>query len=145
MGNLRLHLGLITALLFLLPIFNLQAAFSESFEITNVKICLKVDRNRNPIHVTNKLPGGTQNVYAWFSWKNAPKSQTITARWHYVSEDIHILDSPVTLTRHSDQGVLILRMPEDKPLPSGMYRMDIEADGKVLNSTSFTVRPDRNR
>ena len=122
----------------------LQAASADPFEITDIKFCQNVDKNRNPIDMTSKFPAGTQVIYAWFSWKNAPRSQKIIAGWHYVSEDIHILDTPITLTRRSDQGVLSLRMPKDKSLPEGSYRLDISIDEKtkkVLKSASFTVRP----
>ena len=137
--------SLIILLLVLAQSFQLQAASTDPFEISEVKFCRNVDKNRNPGDVTSKFPQGTQTIYAWFSWKNAPRSQKITAGWHYVSEDIHILDTPITLTRRTDQGVLSLKMPKDKSLPEGSYRLDIAADGKVLKSASFTVLPRSSR
>ena len=130
----------IIVLLILSQSANADAASTEQFEITDLKLCRSTDENRRPINVTSEFPAGTHDIYAWFAWKNAEKNQQITAKWEYASEDIHILDTPVTLTRRSEQGVLSLRMPKEKSLPSGTYRLDIEASGKVLKSASFTVR-----
>lgn len=124
--------------LFLLPIAAVYSV-GEAFEITGLKFCLGGDENRNPINVTDKFSAGTQEVYAWFAWKNAPKSQAIIAKWSFESEDVPILDSPVVLTRKSDQGVLTLKMPKDKTFPAGDYRLDLEADGKVIKSATFKV------
>lgn len=113
---------------------------SERFEITDIKLCRNVDENRRPIEITSKFPAGTQTIEAWFAWKNAQSNrEKIIAKWYYTSEDIHILDFPVTLTRRSDSGVILLKLPPGKTLPSGSYRLDIEVGGKTVKSADFTV------
>ena len=123
----------------------LCSAAEPAFKITDLKICQDVDKDRNPIKITNEFPAGTSAVYAWFAWEGGKAGFQITAKWHYATEDIHILDFPVTLTRTSDRGVIILRMGTGKTLPPGSYRLDIEAGGKVIKSALFTALPPAQR
>ena len=129
-------------LLLFLPQFNtIRAAEGGTFEITNLKLCTGVDENRKPIQITSKFPAGIQTVYGWFSWKEADPNLKMTARWFYETENIHILDFSITLTRRSNEGAVSLQMPGGKNLPDGSYRLDLEVNGKVVKSAAFTVLP----
>lgn len=123
----------------LLSLWGCKGWLAPSVEITEIKTSLGIDANRRPVDVASEFPTGTNGVYCWFSWKNAPLNLPMKVRWFYTSGDIHILDYPLTLTRVSDNGALSLRMPSGKILPSGSYRLDLEVKGKVIKSISFAV------
>jgi hypothetical protein len=122
--------------------FLLTASFAlaaSSFEITDIKMCKQVGEDRKPMGVTTAFPPGTQTVHAWFAWKNGEPGFKVVAKWNYASENIRILDYPFELTRVADNGIVSLRMPAGKSLPDGTYRLDFEADGKVVKSATFKV------
>ena len=115
------------------------AAAAPPFEITAAKMCKQVGPNRNPIGITDSFPPGTRAVHAWFSWKNGEPGFKVVAKWNYASENLRVLDYPFALTRVADHGVVSLRMPPGKSLPTGSYRLDFEVNGKVVKSVMFKV------
>ena len=102
-------------------------------------MCQSVDANRMPQGITSTFSPDTANVTCRFSWKNAKPNLQLVAKWHYASQNLLILDFPITLTRTSDSGTVSLQMPQGKTLPSGAYRLDLKAEGKVVKSIPFTV------
>ena len=129
---------ILSSLAFALP--HAESGSGEPFEITEAVMCADFNKeSRKPIAVTSEFPKGTKVVHSWFSWKNAAPGLKFIARWHFVSGNIHILDLPVTLTRHMDHGIVSLEMPKGKTFPAGSYRLDFEYEGRTVKTISFTV------
>ncbi len=116
-----------------------SAAVPPGFQIIEAKTCRNVDAERNPLEPMARFPEGTDQVYCWFSWKEAKPGLEVVATWYYASEDLKILSTPVKLTRIADQGVFSLRMPPGKTLPAGDYRVELTAGRRPLSTVTFTV------
>lgn len=141
-GLVKRAIGCAGALVVLLPACGNQATSApRNFAVTEAKMCRDVDEARRPIGVTTDFPSETDRMHCWFAWKDASRGLQLTARWYYVSEDFHILDVPVSLTRVSDYGVVSLIMPQGKTLPSGSYRLELKAGKKIVKTLTFTVLP----
>lgn len=111
-----------------------------SFEVTEAKMATDVNADRQPLNTTSEFPPGTDQVHCWFAWKNARPGLPLTARWHYQTDRINILNLRVALNRASDTGAFTLRMPPGKTLPPGEYRIELEVKGKLVKSVPFTVQ-----
>lgn len=112
---------------------------SSSIRIIDVKIANAVDENLMPIKVTDTFPKGTPKVFCWFQWKDAKVDTEILAKWHYVTDDIRILDYTFKIPRKEGSGSVSLSMPEGKTLPSGSYRIDLTQGKYALKSLNFKV------
>ena len=110
-----------------------------ALRLTDVKMCRGLSETQQPHEVTTTFPAGTEAVYCWFSWQEAPPNTELVSRWTYVTDNLHVLDVPVRLTRDTSSGVFVLRMPAGKPFPGGMYPVELLADGKVIRSVPFNV------
>ncbi|MBN2831485.1 MAG: hypothetical protein JXL82_04345 [Candidatus Omnitrophica bacterium] len=93
-----------------------------------------------PVGITNMFPAGTTKANCWFQWNNAKPNTSIMASWYYVTDDIRILDYTFDIPRKSGSGGISLAMPVGKELPSGLYRVDLKKDKRVLRSLTFRVR-----
>ena len=110
-----------------------------ALQLTDVKMCRGLTDAQEPKDVTTVFPAGTEVVYCWFSWQEAPPNTEVVSRWSYVPDNLQVLDIPVRLTRDTSAGVFVLRMPSGKPLPGGMYQVDLMAHGHILRSIPFNV------
>jgi hypothetical protein len=120
-------------------IFVLAACTSGLISITNVKTAAGIDEKLMPVQVTSVFPAGTKNVFCWFQWKNAKVGTKIAARWHFVTDNIHILDYAFTIPRREGSGGVSLSMPEGKTLPAGVYRVDLMLGDYRLRTLTFKV------
>jgi len=122
--------------------FILSACFlqpSAKMSITVAKIVTAVDEKLMPINVTDVFPAGTPKIFCWFQWRNAEVNTTITAKWYFVTDNVHILDYTFTIPRKEGFGSVSLAMPEGKNLPSGSYRVDLMSGKRLLKSLTFKV------
>ena len=107
--------------------------------ITDVKTATGVDEKLMPVGPTESFPEGASRVYCWFQWKEAKVDTQVTAKWHYVTDDIRVLDYTFNIPRKQGSGSVSLAMPEDKKLPSGTYRVDLTLGNRLLKSLTFKV------
>lgn len=107
--------------------------------ITDAKTVTGVDEKLMPVHITNAFPGGTSKVVCWFQWKEAKVNVEVTAKWHYVTDDIHILDYPFRIPKKTGAGSVALSAPEGKSLPGGLYKVELAIGNRVLKSVNFTI------
>jgi len=111
----------------------------EKIALTDAKIVTTVDEKLMPVKVTDTFPRGTQKVSCWFAWKNAKINTQLVARWHFTTDDIHILDYDFNIPKKEGAGSVMLSMPDDKILPSGQYRIDLSLGKKVLKRLTFRI------
>ena len=111
----------------------------NKFCLTDAKIVTDVDEKLMPVKVTDVFPKGIPKVFCWFKWQNAKANMAITAKWHYLTDNIHILDYTFKIPRKDGSGGVSLAMPEGKALPSGAYRLDLAAEKHILKSLTFKV------
>jgi hypothetical protein len=107
--------------------------------ISDAKTAVGVDEKLVPILVTEVFPEGTSRVFCWFQWKEAKVGTQVTAKWHYVTDDIHVLDYTFNIPRKQASGSISLAMPDDKKLPVGTYRVDLTLGNRILKSLSFRI------
>jgi hypothetical protein len=112
---------------------------NKDITITNAKIVTGVDENLMPIEVTDSFPKDATKVSCWFQWRNAKLNTQILAKWHYVTDDVHILDYSFNIPKKDGNGSVILSMPEGKTLPSGSYKVGLYLDKTLLKSLNFKV------
>jgi hypothetical protein len=106
---------------------------------TDAKIATSVDEKLMPVQATNVFPAGTKQVFCWFKWKDAIVGTKISARWHFVTDNIHILDYEFTIPRREGTGGISISMPEGKQLPDGMYKVDLMMGTTKLKTLNFKV------
>ena len=126
-------------LLFCLSAIYAYRAEAAEINITEIKMASAVDENLMPVQPATVFPKGTAKVFCWFKWQGAELNAPIIAKWHFVTDDIHILDYPFAIPRKEGSGGVSLSMPDGKVLPSGDYRVDLALGKKVLRSAKFRV------
>lgn len=108
--------------------------------IVDAKTAMGVDEKLMPLQVTKDFPKDTSKVVCWFNWKNAKANTEVIARWHYITDDIHILDYPFTIPKKQGSGSVTLTSPEGKALPAGEYKVQLNLANHVLKSLVFTIK-----
>ena len=112
---------------------------SPNIHITDAKLVTAVDSNLMPVKVTDIFPKGTSKVSCWMQWKDAKINTQILASWHYLTDDIHILDYSFNIPKKEGFGSVALSMPDGKNLPSGSYKVDLLVENRLLKSLKFTI------
>ena len=120
-------------------VFVLAACTSELIVITGAKTATGIDEKFMPVQATDVFPAGTKNVFCWFQWQNAKIGTKVTARWHFVTDNIHILDYAFIIPRRESSGSVSLSMPEGKTLPAGLYKVDLTLGEHRLKSLTFKI------
>ena len=142
MKKLSFLLILPVALIFLSSC-SFLAQKSADILLTDAKTAEGISSDYSPVNVTSIFPEGTRKVFCWFSWKGAGKNVSIMIRWYYLTEDLSILDYTFAIPRKEGQGGLALSMPQDRALPSGVYRITIESGKRTLKQLTFKVMGNR--
>lgn len=107
--------------------------------ITDAKIVTAIDEKLMPIQITDKFPATTSKVVCWFQWKDAKVNTKIIAKWHYTTDDIHILDYAFAIPKKSGAGSVTLSAPEGKTLPVGQYKVELTAENYPIKSLTFKI------
>lgn len=111
----------------------------SAITIVSTKMAKGINEKYMPVDVTNIFPEGTTKVYCWFSWRDAEKNMEILAKWHYITDDIPIVEYTFAIPRKEGVGSVSLSMPEGKVLPNGLYRVELKYGNMVLRSITFKV------
>jgi hypothetical protein len=132
------------ALLILIPAVFIQLAScakraENNIHIISAKMSKGINEKYMPVDVTNIFPEGTVKVYCWFSWRDAEKNMEILAKWHYITDDIPIVEYSFAVPRREGVGSVSLSMPEGKVLPPGLYRVELMYGPRTLKSLTFKV------
>ena len=112
---------------------------TQDIVITDAKIVNAVDENLMPIKITDIFPKDTTKVSCWIKWQDSKINAQLMAKWHYVTDDTHILDYLFTIPKKEGMGSVTLSMPEGKKLPPGMYKVDLVSDTRTLKSLTFKI------
>lgn len=107
--------------------------------ISDAKTAASVDENLMPVNVTDKFPQGTSKISCWFKWRDTKVNTQVLTRWHYVTDDIPVLDYQFNIPKKDGAGSVALTMPGGKKLPSGSYKVDLIVNNRILRSLKFTV------
>lgn len=108
-------------------------------QIVDIKSAAGVDQDLKPVTVLETFPKDTSKIFCWFKWRNAKVNTLLMAKWHYITDDIPILSSPVVIPRKEGMGSVSLQMPEGKMLPVGTYKVDLLWNDRPLKSLSFKI------
>jgi len=107
--------------------------------LVDAKMVTAVDESLLPVKITDTFPKDTTKVSCWIKWRNSKINAQIFAKWHYVTDDIHILNYSFTIPKKEGAGSVTLSMPEGKRLPSGNYKVDLVSNNRVLKSLTFKI------
>lgn len=120
--------------------FYLYSIKNVGIHIVDAKMAVALDEQLMPVDITNVFPRGTKQVFCWVKWNNAKVNTEIKAKWHYLTDDIPILNNAFAIPRKEGSGGISLTMPEGKVLPMGTYRINITAKNRVIKSLTFKVK-----
>ena len=107
--------------------------------VVDAKTVTAVDEKLMPVQITDTFPKGSSKITCWFRWKDAKVNTQIMAKWHYVTDDIHILDYPFYIPKKMGTGSVALSAPEGKELPAGEYKVQLFAGNHALKSILFKI------
>ena len=111
----------------------------NNIHVISAKMAKGINEKYMPVDVANIFPEGTTKVYCWFSWRDAEKNMEILAKWHYITDDIPIVEYSFAIPRKEGVGSVSLSMPEGKVLPPGLYRVELRYNNKTLKTLTFKV------
>lgn len=133
-------LAILAALCFIGLALYLYSIKKVGIDIVDAKMATALDEELMPVNITSVFPRGTKQVFCWVQWNNAKVNIELKAKWHYVTDDIPILNNAFTIPRKEGSGGISLTMPEGKVLPMGTYRINITAKDRVLKSLTFKIK-----
>jgi hypothetical protein len=107
--------------------------------LVDAKIATAVDENLLPLKVTDIFPKDTNKVSCWIKWRDTKINTQLVASWHYITDDIHILDYSFIIPKREGMGSIVLAMPDGKNLPSGQYKVDLLLGKRVLKTLGFRI------
>jgi hypothetical protein len=111
----------------------------SAIHLVDAKIATAVDENLMPLKITDIFPKDTAKVSCWIKWKDTKINTELVASWHYITDDIHILDYPFIIPKKEGAGSIVLTMPDGKNLPSGEYRVDLILGKRTLKRLTFRI------
>ena len=111
----------------------------SAMHLVDAKIATAVDENLMPLKVTDNFPKGTAKVSCWIKWRETKINTELVASWHYITDDIHVLDYPFIIPKKEGTGSIELAMPGGKNLPSGEYKVDLIFGKRVLKRLIFRI------
>ena len=132
-------LWIVLSVLFILPLLSSCAFKGRGINLVDAKIVTAVDEKLMPVRVTDVFPKGTSRVACWIKWRDAKINSPLLAKWHYLTDDIHILDYIFYIPKREGTGSVALTMPAGKELPSGQYKLDLVMSNRVIRSLVFRV------
>jgi hypothetical protein len=107
--------------------------------LLDAKMASAVDANFMPVGVTGSFPASTERVTCWIKWKDARVNTEIVAKWHYLTDDVHIVDYPFNIPKREGSGGITINMPGGKKFPAGSYKVDLSLEGRLLKTLEFRV------
>ena len=134
-GKIRLSL----AAIFIFSALSACAFRAQDIILTDAKMATAVDENLMPIKITDLFPKETAKVSCWIKWRDSKINAQLLAKWHYVTDDTHILDYLFTIPKKEGMGSVTLSMPEGKKLPPGLYKVDLVSGNRVLKSLTYKI------
>lgn len=112
---------------------------APDIRLIDAKTATAVDENFMPVKATDLFPKGTSKVSCWIKWRDARINTQVLASWHYLTDDIHILDYSFNIPKKEGSGSVALAMPDGKNLPSGSYKVDLSCGSRKLKSLKFII------
>lgn len=115
---------------------------AQTFTLTSIQLGEALSPDLSVGTPAARFKSDTARIYCSFSWAGAGAGDTLNARWHYLDENIHILNFPIPLEQASGSGATSLSMPAGKKFPSGYYRVELSCKSKPVGSAVFLIEPD---
>lgn len=139
-GNMRKNL-IISASLILVMTLSMAACsiINPGVRIVDAKTAASVNENLMPVDVKDRFPEGTSKVSCWFKWRDAKVNTPVLTKWHYVTDDIPVLDYEFNIPKKEGSGSVALTMPGGKKLPQGSYKVDLIVNKRVVRSIKFAI------
>jgi hypothetical protein len=107
--------------------------------VVDAKTATAINEKLMPVGVTDVFPKGTSKVSCWIKWRDAKINAPLLAKWHYLTDDVHILDYTFYIPKIEGTGSVSLTMPAQKTFPPGKYKLDLVTGNHVIKSLTFRV------
>jgi hypothetical protein len=112
---------------------------SHKVLLVDAKMATAVDADFMPVGVTDMFPAGTERVTCWIKWKDSKINTEIIAKWHYLTDDVHIVDYPFSIPKREGSGGITITMPGGKKFPAGSYKVDLYLEKRLIKTLQFRV------
>ena len=131
-------LGSAVILLLLLSAWSLKAdLFTDGFHIDKSVICLELDENRKPLHISSKIQYGSRQICLWFQYSKAKEGNHLDITWYYGKDKV-LTEQLKLMTADGVKAFYLLR-EEGTPLPVGSYKVVISTPVKTLSEIKFDI------
>ena len=131
-------LGSAVILLLLLSAWSLKAdLFTDGFHIDKSVICLELDENRKPLHISSKIQYGSRQICLWFQYSKANEGNHLDITWYYGKDKV-LTEQLKLMTADGVKAFYLLR-EEGTPLPVGSYKVVISTPVKTLSEIKFDI------
>jgi len=111
----------------------------KGITIIDAKIAAGLDKKFMPVNIAEVFPAQTQKVICWFKWKDAKINTEITAKWRYLTSDVQVLSHIFNIPKIAGAGGVVLSMPNNKTLPSGLYEVSLIFGKRTIKSLRFRI------
>lgn len=133
------RLPVILSVAFLLFSLSACSLAGRGMKLLDAKITATVDDKLMPVGITDVFPKGTSKVSCWIKWKDARINTPLLAKWHYVTDDIHILSYNLSIPKKEGMGSIALTMPAGRELPPGRYKVDLITGKHIIRTLPFRI------
>ena len=131
-------LGSAVILLLLLSAWSLKAdLFTDGFHIDKSVICLELDENRKPLHISSKIQYGSRQICLWLQYSKAKEGNHLDITWYYGKDKV-LTEQLKLMTADGVKAFYLLR-EEGTPLPVGSYKAVISTPVKTLSEIKFDI------
>ena len=128
---------IIVVLLFLVAWSSKPEIFGEQLDINNACVCLELDDNRQPLHISNNIPYGSRQICLWFNYKSSRDGTHVDVTWYY-GKDV-VLDESMKLMDKEGTKAFYLRREEGTALPAGKYKVVLSTNNKIITEIPFAI------
>jgi len=99
-----------------------------------------LNAEHDPITPGTSFPSGTTVVYAVFACRGMYQGLEVQAIWYHNGQEYFRFSNYWDETEERGRSWFWLDRVSGQPLPSGNYRLDVYAEGRLLQSGTFTIQ-----
>lgn len=127
----------VVVLLFLIAWSLKPELFRDQFNISKAYVCLELDADRKPLHISDNVPYGTRQVCLWFDYESFREGVHLEITWYY-GKDV-VLDESLKLMNKKGTKAFYLLREEGTPLPAGKYKAVLSTHNKIITEIPFQI------
>ena len=99
-----------------------------------------LDANFDPIAPGTSFPRGTTTIHAVWACRGMYQGLEVTAIWYHNGEQYWSNTRPWSIPDERGNWAFGIEHQNGSPLPSGNWRLELHAEGRLLQSGAFTIQ-----